>query len=925
VSRTGPSICPRSDLRVLIGLTEVAGYASNLRAGLHELGVFAEVLDLQPGAFEFGDDTPATRLARGLQRVSRARLASRLGSVRRRALAAAQILLTPFVLVQALRRYNTFVFLFDTSFLRQRELPLLRLLRKRIVYVFCGSDDRPTYLDGGLMGSSHVPTIDACIASVRKKKRMLRRVERYADVILTNPAHGILHERAFVSFPMVGIPRVVDGEPVTAPGKSRPPRIVHAPSHPAAKGTDVIRATLGRLREQGYSFEYDEVQGVPNSVLRQRLRDCDFVVDQVWGNTPMGGLAADAALVGKPTVVSGYAWDELRQLLPEEAFPPSELCRPDELDEAIARLLTDDEHRRELGARARAFVTRRWSAPAVAERLLDLLDGPPPADWVHEPSELRYVLGWGQPAERSAELVDAVVERSGAAALGLGDKPEAEARVLALAGRQPAPAPTDGEPKGMRSLLSDSVVYGLGVAMLPVCLLLVTPVIARKLGPAGFGAIDLLTTILTLATVVAMLGLDSGLSRSYFDRSRAEPLDRRTAVTTVLVTVLTAATALAIVLALAGSLFAELLKSGARTTSITTIVAAFAVLPLACGVLITRVVLRLERRRRRYVFVTMVQAVVGVGVAATLVALGAGATGYFAGLAVGALAALLYSLTSGTFFAAGAKISRADLRTMLSYGLPLVPSALATWVTFAIDRTLLASMRGLPEVGYYAIASKLAAPLFMALNAFAIAWIPFILAQPAKRQLELRARAVTAVACAVGIGFILLLLLAPDVVGLLGGPKFHRSLRAVPGVALGWLAWGIAFVLATEFMVSRRTRVVALATASAAGANVLLNVILIPPFGFVGAAWATAATFVLLAAIYFVIERRTAPAPYRFGRLLLIGLVLAASVGVLGPQSLALSERLPAALAAIAALAVIAGTDRGRDRSPRTAVAPRAS
>src|SRR5437016_908849 len=111
VSRTGPSICPRSDLRVLIGLTEVAGYASNLRAGLHELGVFAEVLDLQPGAFEFGDDTPATRLARGLQRVSRARLASRLGSVRRRALAAAQILLTPFVLVQALRRYNTFVFL----------------------------------------------------------------------------------------------------------------------------------------------------------------------------------------------------------------------------------------------------------------------------------------------------------------------------------------------------------------------------------------------------------------------------------------------------------------------------------------------------------------------------------------------------------------------------------------------------------------------------------------------------------------------------------------------------------------------------------------------------------------------------------------------------------------------------------------------
>ena len=255
---------------------------------------------------------------------------------------------------------------------------------------------------------------------------------------------------------------------------------------------------------------------------------------------------------------------------------------------------------------------------------------------------------------------------------------------------------------------------------------------------------------------------------------------------------------------------------------------------------------------------------------------------------------------------------------MLGYGLPLVPAALATWVTFAIDRTLLAGISGLFAVGYYALASKLAAPLFLALNAFTIAWIPFILAQPAQRQLELRARALTAVASAVAIGFILILLLAPDLVDLLGGPRFHRSLRAVPGIALGWLAWGIAFVLATEFMVTRRTRVVALATAASAGANVLLNVILIPPFGFVGAAWATALTFGLLAAIYLLIERRSTRAPYRWARLLLIGIVLAAGAGVLVHESLSLSTRLPIALGAIAALAAIAGTDRG-------GVAPRVS
>jgi hypothetical protein len=423
---------PPADPRVLIGLTEIAGYACNLRAGFTQLGVRADLLDLQPISFRFSDDTPPTRLMCRLQRVSRARLAAPAGSVTRRVYAGAQIVLLPLALAQALRRYNTFIFLYDTSFLRQRELPLLRLLRKRIVYVFCGSDDRPTYLDGGIMAPARGVTIDACIANVRAKKRMLRRVERHADVVISGPLRGLLHERPFVSFQMVGIPRLVDGEtpPVDAVGL---PKIVHAPSNPAAKGTEIIRATIERIRDRGYEFEFVELRETPNEVVRTHLRECAFVVDQVWSDTPMDGFVADAALYGKPAVVSGYGWDEHQSLLRDDVFPPSERCSPDGLEDAIVRLLADEEHRRALGARAQAFVAERWNAAAVAGRVLDLLDRPPPPEWVQEPSELRYLLGWGQPAERSLELVRLIVERAGAKALGLSDKPGVEQALLELA------------------------------------------------------------------------------------------------------------------------------------------------------------------------------------------------------------------------------------------------------------------------------------------------------------------------------------------------------------------------------------------------------------------------------------------------------------------------------------------------------------
>jgi O-antigen/teichoic acid export membrane protein len=477
----------------------------------------------------------------------------------------------------------------------------------------------------------------------------------------------------------------------------------------------------------------------------------------------------------------------------------------------------------------------------------------------------------------------------------------------------------------MRSLLSDSVVYGIPVGMLPVGLLLITPVVSRRLGPVGFGAIDLLMTILTLASVTAIFGIDSGLARSYFDFGTQERAERRIVVRSAFISVFAMSTGLALVLGVGSLFFAEVLDSNhPSSTTIGAIIAACLLLPFSNGVLMARQTFRLERQRGFYVLVTCIQAGVGVGGAVTLVLLGAGPAGYFAGLTLGALAGLAVGFASTTFAAAGTSIDRSHVRAMLRYGLPLVPAALATWVIFAIDRMMLAGISGLFAVGYYSLASKIAAPLFLALTAFGMAWTPFILGQPVHRQPELRARVLTAVSSAVGIGYVVVLLFASRFVDILGGPAFHPSLRAIPGIALGWLAWGIAFVLATEFMVSRRTKIIGIGSVIAAAANVVLNLILIPPFGFVGAAWASAATFGILAAIYFVFERRLSPAPYRWGRLVAIGIVVAIATVFLIGSTTPSPGRLSIAVGSIAALLVIAATDRSRalaivgDRTPRS-------
>jgi O-antigen/teichoic acid export membrane protein len=468
--------------------------------------------------------------------------------------------------------------------------------------------------------------------------------------------------------------------------------------------------------------------------------------------------------------------------------------------------------------------------------------------------------------------------------------------------------------RSLRSVFADSAIFGLGLAAAPIALVVATPVIARELGPAQYGLVDLLTALSTALAVVALAGLDSAVARSYFDYD--DPTRRLVVLRTALAGGLGTAIAVAATAIAASIIFVAASERTVATSHVVAAAIAFLFIPLANGQVLARAVFLLGRMRRRYVLAGILNGLLGVAAAVTLVVAGAGPAGYFLGLCVGALASLLFVARVGGLVSLGtAWLDRPELKRMLRYGLPIMPGSLAIWAVFAIDRTLIASMRGIAEAGYYGIASRISAPLVLAVSAFAVAWGPFIIDQTPARRLDLRARALTVAVACTGACFVVLVAFEKQLVELFGGQEFVVSdaQRAVPGIALGWVGWAAATVLSTEFVVVRKTHVIAIATGLTAAANVLLNILLIPPYGFVGAAWATAASFFLLAAIFWAWERRLNPAPYRVGRLALMAVTLAATTAVLvawiDEDDWAL--RGAVALVAAAVLGATAATERG--------------
>jgi glycosyltransferase involved in cell wall biosynthesis len=415
----------------MLGITEIAGFNAGLKRGLTELGVPVRLFAITEHPFEYGNEDTAC-VVRWVRAASARRRALPPDAVLRRTIVTmADVLARCLLVVYIAARFDVAVFVYGVTPLRGHELRLLRLLRTKVMVVFLGSDERPPYMSGAVLSTPGM-NVEQVRDLTAAQATHVARLDEGATWVVSHHLSGHLHRKPFVPVLWLGLP--VGQEPpasvTPAPRDRDVVRILHAPSS-RTKGTEQIRAAIANLIAKGHAVEYEEIAGRPNTEVLAALRTCDFVVDELWSDTPMAALATEAAWQGRPAVVGGYGWDDLRAAIDAENLPPSMLCHPDELEVAIETLVTDRAHREELGGRAYQFVTAQWSARAVAERLIGLVTRTlQPATC--DPQTITYPFGCGQPAGQVASMVTELVGSYGSSALAVDDKPALRKRLLDL-------------------------------------------------------------------------------------------------------------------------------------------------------------------------------------------------------------------------------------------------------------------------------------------------------------------------------------------------------------------------------------------------------------------------------------------------------------------------------------------------------------
>ena len=259
---------------------------------------------------------------------------------------------------------------------------------------------------------------------------------------------------------------------------------------------------------------------------------------------------------------------------------------------------------------------------------------------------------------------------------------------------------------------------------------------------------------------------------------------------------------------------------------------------------------RAFQQAKKYSVVTFLQAYVQVALVALFVLLGYGLQGAVIGLLLEQLFVFFVSMYL-ILVQIGFAIPRfARTREHLAFGLPLVPGDLSYWITNTSDRYLIGILLGVAAVGYYSPAYTLGTTITVVSSATAVL-LPSVLAKHYDEynmddvrtimKYSLKYYAGIAIPCTFAVSA-----LSKPLLTILSTPQIAANGYLVtPFVAAGALLLGAYILFIQVVTLKKKTAFIGTIWVLSAALNFGANLILIPYFGIIGAAFTTFIAFLV--------------------------------------------------------------------------------
>jgi len=410
-------------------------------------------------------------------------------------------------------------------------------------------------------------------------------------------------------------------------------------------------------------------------------------------------------------------------------------------------------------------------------------------------------------------------------------------------------------------VLARALNGGLGVA--------VTIVLARGLGTRGFGD---WSTLLSIITIVGYLG-SLGLQQVAVRQAAIEPDEQSVWVSAVLSLQLIISVPVTVIALVAGVVIARNgpSRGAAIVLSLTCLLSAFGAV---------RTVFQLRIRNSWTAGFELVNGILWAAAVFAIAAVGGGIVAYAAAFAaVTAVVNAVQLVVARRELPFGLRTARRQRRELIAIGIPFAIASLLYLGYTEIDQVLVFQYAGERAAGLYGAANRVFSRALVVPTSILATMFPMIAAAYGTSLTRLRALVQTASEVLLTVTLppvCLVVVIARPLMKLMFGVQFEAAGPALAILMIQFAITAFSFVAGDLVMVLRLQRRYVAYAAAGLILNVVLNIVLIPRYGFLAAAWVSVATEALVIGLALHATLGAISQRLRLGRMLRIAALSAA-------------------------------------------------
>lgn len=418
----------------------------------------------------------------------------------------------------------------------------------------------------------------------------------------------------------------------------------------------------------------------------------------------------------------------------------------------------------------------------------------------------------------------------------------------------------------LKKLLKHSSIYGFGSILGKAVGFFMIPIYTHYLTPLDYGVFELLDLTVTILGILVGMGIGSAILRFYYYYELQE--DKYEVISTALI-IITLVVSISVALCILAaseissfvfgsiqySYFLQLVLISFFFTTIATIPESF---------------LRAEQKSTIYTSITVGTLILNLSLNIYfIVVLKIGLLGILYASVLMRFLNMVVNL-SVCIPKIKFRVSLVKLKEMLKFGIPLMPANFGLFILNFADRFILKHFSNLEDVGLYSLGYKFAFMIsLLIISPFTMIWQAQMFEISKKRNAkEIFSRFLTYFSLVVITAAFVLSIFIKDIISLIAPPNFNSAYKVVPIISLGYVFYGFYYFFQVGILLEKKTKFLGFAVLFSALSNIILNILLIPIFGAMGAGIAALLSFLFISLSTYIFSQKLYKINYEFKRIL---------------------------------------------------------